>query len=372
MGTTNDRLNRLETLAAKLERQFKAIPTDNLQQSQITRSGTSNSIQSAMANCSKPISASGLSGKVAWIALVFALSSLILATRLTWFQTKPLPTKPILSELIDQVRPSVVKIRTEFGSGTGFLVGSKGYVITANHMVNAPGKPQARRISVDWPAPPIASNTKRVSGIEAANFGGTSADVLDVDPLHDLALLTPRENPYLAAAQPLLRNEPNFPPAGHASAARLSVVGQPLRDGIAVFLCGYPLDFPILITTAGSVASSTSMTGELTPDGSFALTDQYWVDIKSNHGNSGGPLFSMTGEVVGVLTGVHPTNLDFAPGRPSGIPLAARGHLDPKQHQWLTDNEIEPAYQNSGIAYAVPVSYVINLLKKHRIPFNDE
>lgn len=47
----------------------------------------------------------------------------------------PSPPSPDLSEMIERVRSSIVQVKTNFGTGTGFFVGEEGIVITARHVV---------------------------------------------------------------------------------------------------------------------------------------------------------------------------------------------------------------------------------------------
>src|ERR1019366_144706 len=108
------------------------------------------------------------------------------------------PSQPSLSDLIDCVRSSIVQIQTEFGTGTGFLVGEEGYVITARHVVYQPatGPTPASTIAVLIRIP-----TTTTSPIILASFPGAPATVIDDDKTHDIAVLKMERNPFRGGAR---------------------------------------------------------------------------------------------------------------------------------------------------------------------------
>src|SRR5271163_4974211 len=157
-----------------------------------------------------------------------------------------------LTALFDKLKNSVVAVHSEFGSGSGFLVDSRGLVVTNNHVVNS-----SSYLAVQFddkrkvPARLIASNSDK------------DVAVIWFDPAAF------REG----VVAPLLVND----------AASHLVVGQ------RVFTIGNPLGREKALTTG--VVSKIDK-------------DAINSDININPGNSGGPLFTLDGQVAGITTGV--------------------------------------------------------------------
>lgn len=178
----------------------------------------------------------------------------------------PLQEPASLADLIERVAPAVVRIEAQAGFGggvgSGFIVDSEGYIITNNHVI-AVGTGVARRIVV------------------TLSDGATyEARVVGRDPRSDLAVL--KVDARGLPALPL---------------AKLDDV----RVGDAVIALGYPLDLERgegagFTVTHGIVSQKNRAIQEL------GILGAVQTDAPINHGNSGGPLVSMKGEVVGVNT----------------------------------------------------------------------
>jgi S1-C subfamily serine protease len=155
-----------------------------------------------------------------------------------------------LTALFDKLKNSVVAVHSEFGSGSGFLVDSRGLVVTNNHVVNS-----SSYLAVQFddkrkvPARLIASNSDK------------DVAVIWFDPAAFRA----------GVVAPLLVND----------AASHLVVGQ------RVFTIGNPLGREKALTTG--VVSKIDK-------------DSINSDININPGNSGGPLFTLDGQVAGITT----------------------------------------------------------------------
>ena len=162
-------------------------------------------------------------------------------------------------------------------TGTGVIVHSDGYVLTALHVVA-----NARRVIVVTPGEVRAS-----------------AVVVSTDVEHDLALLKV-ETVGLSEAS-----------LGHAGNVRLD------QEVIAV---GFPFGLREVSVTRGRVAAVRTK----------GVQRVFQVDAAINPGNSGGPLYNAEGEVIGILTtkfshpsGIVPEGMSFAVPVSYATPLLA-------------------------------------------------
>ena len=169
-------------------------------------------------------------------------------------QTIPQPVS--LADTVEKVRSGVVLIETtgctESGTGTGFLVGPR-HVVTVEHVV-------ADHARID-----VKQRGKRVA----------RATVIGQDPARDLALL-----------------RLDKPVAGH----RFAFAQKAPRLGDEVAALGFPLGYPLTLTK-GTV-SGVGRTIEIED---VKRRGMIQTDTALNPGNSGGPLLSSTGDVVGLV-----------------------------------------------------------------------
>jgi serine protease Do len=142
--------------------------------------------------------------------------------------------------------------------GSGFVISEDGYIVTNNHVIEG-----ADEILIEF-----------FSGEELP------AKVIGTDPNTDIALLK------VETDEPL-----PFVPFGNSDEARVGdwviAMGNPLGQGFSV--------------SAGIVsARNRALSGN--------YDDYIQTDAAINRGNSGGPLFNMDGEVVGVNTAILSPN----------------------------------------------------------------
>ncbi len=142
--------------------------------------------------------------------------------------------------------------------GSGFVISEDGFVVTNNHVIE---------------------NADEIM-IEFTSGDNLPATVVGTDPKTDIALLK------VEAEEPL-----PYVPFGDSDTARVGdwvlAVGNPLGQGFSV--------------SAGIVSARNR---EL----SGSYDDYIQTDAAINRGNSGGPLFNMNGDVVGVNTAILSPN----------------------------------------------------------------
>jgi S1-C subfamily serine protease len=152
----------------------------------------------------------------------------------------------------------------ESGVGSGVVIIDKGVILTNLHVVAG-----ADRITVTFH-----------DGLEA------TARVINIQPEHDLAVLQASKIPDdMIAATMRSTND--------------------LGPGDKVLAVGFP--FGIGPSASGGVVSGMKRVFR-SPEGKQEMSNLIQFDAAANPGNSGGPLVTMDGEVVGIVTAIlNPT-----------------------------------------------------------------
>ena len=195
------------------------------------------------------------------------------AAVLQTLETKSLPSRA--ARAAETVREAVVRVRgyddklktadKERGVGTGVVIVDNGTILTNLHVVAG-----STRLSVTF-----------YDGSEA------DAEVVAVHPDKDLAVIKAKRIPD------------DLNPATLGSSGRL-------RPGDEVVAIGFP--FGIGPSTSAGVVSGLNRSF-ISPEGKRELSGLIQFDAAANPGNSGGPLITMDGEVVGIVTAIlNPTN----------------------------------------------------------------
>lgn len=168
------------------------------------------------------------------------------------------PFEEFFDDFRDRNGPNGQSPRRSQALGSGFVISEDGFIVTNNHVIQG-----ADEILIEF-----------FEGFEL------EAELIGTDPNTDLALLK------VVSDEPL-----SFVPWGDSELSRVGdwvmAMGNPLGQGFSV--------------SAGIVsARGRSLSG--------TYDDYIQTDAAINRGNSGGPLFNMEGEVVGVNTAILSPN----------------------------------------------------------------
>ena len=194
---------------------------------------------------------------------------------LTATNRDPLVLERAPGSLVDAVattRDTVVNLETPWGLGAGVIVDVHGIVLTNHHVI-------ADALS---PMPSLFANSERPTTQLWARFASdrrVPAVVIVADPEEDLAVLR---------LQPDAQGE-TF------AAAKLGTSGE-LVVGQDVFAVGNPFGLPHSVSRG--IVSALDRTHVL-ENQQLSLIQ---LDASINLGNSGGPLFNLDGELVGIVT----------------------------------------------------------------------
>jgi S1-C subfamily serine protease len=234
-----------------------------------------------------------------------ALAALAAALFLAW----PVPPQPLTQEDIDAavmrtlenntlpsrmakaydvIRPSVVRVRglgkdemgeeVEQSVGTGVVIVDSGIILTNLHVVVG--------------APKLV--------LEFADGLESEASVIGLQPEQDLAVLQAKTIPDDLVAATMRST-------------------QDLALGDDVMAVGFP--FGIGPSVSSGVVSGLRREYR-SPEGKRVLTNLIQFDAAANPGNSGGPLVTAEGEVVGIVTGLlNPTEQRVFIGIGFAVPI---------------------------------------------------
>ena len=163
------------------------------------------------------------------------------------------PLEDFFNDFLDRGNPERPPRRSQ-ALGSGFVISEDGYIVTNNHVIEG-----ADEVLIEF------------------REGFTlEAEIIGTDPNTDIALLKVEADSALP-----------FVPFGDSSAMRVGdwvmAMGNPLGQGFSVSVG--------IVSASGRALSGT-------------YDDYIQTDAAINRGNSGGPLFNLAGEVIGVNTAI--------------------------------------------------------------------
>jgi S1-C subfamily serine protease len=221
-----------------------------------------------------------LAATIAWFGPSFNAKAPLTFEQIEAGVRQSIEDKPLVSpasRAYDSIFPSVVRVvglmtegddgsdgkeagSVERGIGTGVVIIDNGTILTNLHVVSG-----AKKVRVTF-------------------FDGSESEaiVLSTQPENDLAVLRARTIPDdLEAAT--MRSTADLAPGDHVIAVGFPFgIGPSVSEGI---VSGLKRQFR-------------------SPDGQQMLTNLIQFDAAANPGNSGGPLVTMDGEVVGIVTAI--------------------------------------------------------------------
>jgi len=157
----------------------------------------------------------------------------------------------VQGNIINEVKSKLPKNASLISGGSGFLIDGKGFVVTNAHVL------------------------KGTSAIVVNNDGDEfNAEIVFVDNKQDLAILKIKDEDFKAIK--------SLPYSINKTSADL---------GEEIFTLGYPK--ADITYTQGYLSSNTGLNGD---------TASYQIQMNSNPGNSGGPVFNKKGELIGILS----------------------------------------------------------------------
>jgi len=180
--------------------------------------------------------------------------------------------QPNLVQVIQRVNPSVVYIEAQgyegypMWSGSGVIIDPGGLVLTAAHVVEG-----ADRFRIVLPDGREFHSENSWHRSEISDVGFIQLDLVNIVPVD---------------------------PPGKLPISYLGK-SDSLRKGQDVFIIGSPFGYILKFTATKGIVSGF----ERDFDGYFGEKLMLQVDAQSWPGNSGGPVYNMQGQVVGILVG---------------------------------------------------------------------
>jgi serine protease Do len=216
------------------------------------------------------------------------------------FYTAPIKPGAVsnVRDLVKQIGEAVVQVRTPSGLGSGFIINEDGFLMTNFHVIE--GETQ---ISAEV-------YLQRGGQLEIKSY--KQVRIVAINKFEDLALLKIED-----------KDAPKFKAVSLGSSDAVAV-------GERVFAIGSPMGLERTVTEGIVSTKTREFQGEL----------YLQTTAQINPGNSGGPLFSMSGDVIGITN----MKITFGEGLGFAIPIeAVRFFLDHRDaFAYSNDNPSNP------------------------------
>jgi S1-C subfamily serine protease len=248
----------------------------------------------------------GAGGGVAAYEVASGTATQTVVRQVTVTDSQPAANSALsVSALYDRVHQGVVtiKVTTPQGQalGSGFVIDSEGHIVTNDHVVDG-----ASSISVEF------------------SDGSTyDAQLVGTDASTDIGVI--KVNAPSSELTPLQ--------LGDSSAVQV---------GDEVVAIGSPLGLDETVTSG--IVSALNRT--ITSPNNFSINDAIQTDAAINHGNSGGPLLDLQGQVIGINSQIESDS-----GGNDGIGFAVPSNtVQSVVSQLIATGKVQHAYLGVGIA----------------------
>jgi putative serine protease PepD len=237
---------------------------------------------------------------------------------------KPRKGQTVAGAIYEAASPAVVSVRTSGGSGTGFLVGSDGTIVTNDHVV---------------------TSNQRVIVRFGRDGGQIDADVLGTDPSSDLAVLSIPKSAIPKGVKPLQFAD-----------------SRNVRVGDMVIAIGNPFDLD-RTATEGIVSA---LGRDIEAPNHYTINNVIQTDAPINPGNSGGPLLDNSAHVIGVnsqiaTSGTSTGNVGIGFAVPANtvrqvVPILKKGGTIKRAYLGVQTTSPDPSKGSTGaeVASTVP------------------
>jgi len=248
----------------------------------------------------------GAGGGVAAYEVASGTATQTVVRQVTVTDSQPAANSALsVSALYDRVHQGVVtiKVTTPQGQalGSGFVIDGEGHIVTNDHVVEG-----ASAISVEF-----------------ADGSTYDAQLVGTDASTDIGVI--KVNAPSSELTPL--------ELGDSSAVQV---------GDEVVAIGSPLGLNETVTSG--IVSALHRT--ITSPNNFSINDAIQTDAAINHGNSGGPLLDLQGQVIGINSQIESDS-----GGNDGIGFAVPSNtVKSVVSQLLATGKVEHAYLGVGIA----------------------
>ena len=162
--------------------------------------------------------------------------------------------------------------------GAGFIYNSKGYIVTNNHVVEG-----ADRIVVTF-SDGTEAEAKLIGTDVSTDLAVIQVSGVDASLLKPVAL---GDSSSLKVGQIVIAIGSPFELQGTMTTGIVSALGR---------------------TMASTDSSSSTYSSSTSSTGYYSIPDIIQTDAAINHGNSGGPLLDLSGQVIGVNTAIESTS----------------------------------------------------------------